>query len=279
MKNSSWEEAVAWLARQPDQQALVRASYLDQPLSAAAKRYWESQEWKTVAALLPTRKGEALDFGAGNGIVSYALAREDWHVTAIEPERSNLVGAGAIRKLAEEENLRIQIVQGYGEVLPFENEIFDVIIARQVLHHARDLGKMCREINRVLRCGGILVAARDHVISNRSHLESFLKKHPLHKVFDGENAFLLWEYKNALKEGGFVIDRVLRPFDSVINYAPLTHDSLRKEFCRHVCKFMGKRLASFLAYSRIFEYELDLLSIFDRRPGRLYTFICHRPQG
>ena len=42
---------------------------------------------------------QALDLGAGRGISSYALAREGWQVTALEPDPSMLIGAGAIRSL------------------------------------------------------------------------------------------------------------------------------------------------------------------------------------
>ena len=48
------------------------------------------------------QRGQALDVGAGRGIASYALAREGFTVTVLEPDDSHLVGAGAIRSLAEE---------------------------------------------------------------------------------------------------------------------------------------------------------------------------------
>ena len=41
--------------------------------------------------------------------------------------------------------------------------LFDVVFARAVLHHTRDLELACREMFRVLRPGGIFVAAREHV--------------------------------------------------------------------------------------------------------------------
>ena len=41
--------------------------------------------------MIPRKAGRALDLGAGNGILSYALAREGWSVTAVEPDPSALV--------------------------------------------------------------------------------------------------------------------------------------------------------------------------------------------
>ncbi|MCU0885274.1 MAG: hypothetical protein MUC44_10055 [Beijerinckiaceae bacterium] len=73
--------------------ALARAAYFDEPV-AAALRYQASAEFGAVRALLPPKAGRALDLGAGNGILSHALAREGWAVTAVEPDPSELVGAG-----------------------------------------------------------------------------------------------------------------------------------------------------------------------------------------
>src|SRR5690606_27761961 len=115
----TWEDAVQWLRSQPDQQELVRACYFDDPLHAAAERFWQSVEWQSIAAILTNSRGSALDLGAGRGISSYALARDGWHVTALEPNPSDLVGAGAIRALAQESALSIEVVSDYSEKLPF----------------------------------------------------------------------------------------------------------------------------------------------------------------
>src|SRR4051812_2997001 len=72
----SWEDAVVWLRSQPDRQQLVLDAFYDDPLIAAASRYYASSEWRSVSALLEGRTGRALDVGAGRGIASYALARE-----------------------------------------------------------------------------------------------------------------------------------------------------------------------------------------------------------
>src|SRR5579862_2301134 len=96
----SWEDAVSWLRSQPDKAQLVLECYYDDPPLAAARRYYASGEWQAVRALLGTMRGRALDVGAGRGIASYALARDGFEVTALEPDPSELIGAGAIRALA-----------------------------------------------------------------------------------------------------------------------------------------------------------------------------------
>src|SRR5208282_1658778 len=102
MMCATWEEAVRWLLAQPEQRQLVLDCFYDLPRTAAAARYARSAEWRAVLALLPSRTGNALEIGAGHGIASVALAQEGWRVTALEPDPSELVGAGAIRQLAQQ---------------------------------------------------------------------------------------------------------------------------------------------------------------------------------
>ncbi len=275
----SWEEAVEWLVAQPDQQELVKACYYDRPVRSAAERFWNSDEWQAVRKLLPFPPGKALDVGAGSGIASFALAKDGWDTTALEPDPSNTVGGGAIRTLAEKADIKITLVQEFGEQLPFPDAAFDVIHARQVLHHANDLGKFCRELFRVLKPGGTLVATREHVISRRGQLARFLERHPLHNLYGGENAFLLKDYKKALSAAGFRLERVIGPFDSVINYAPFTKETLREEFIRRLDKVpAGRLLARLLLRSALFDAGLKVLSLVDRRPGRLFSFVAWKQE-
>ena len=172
----SWEEAVLWLRTQPDQQQLVRCFY-DDPLLDAAARYYASTEWIAVRGLLKGNRGMALDLGAGRGISSYALARDGWKVSALEPDPSEVVGAGAIRSLARDAKLDIGVEQeNWGESLPYPDATFDLVYGRQVLHHARDLHQLCREAARVLKPGGTFVATREHVISRAEDLRIFWRR-------------------------------------------------------------------------------------------------------
>ncbi|HJP68862.1 MAG TPA: methyltransferase domain-containing protein [Sphingomicrobium sp.] len=276
--NMSWEDAVVWLRTQPDRRQLVLDAYYDDPLIAAAQRYHRSDEWRAIATLLRGRGGKALDVGAGRGIASYALAREGFAVTSLEPDPSGLVGAAAIRSLAAEAALSIDVVEQLSEKLPFANGEFDVVFARAVLHHMRDLDRACAEMHRVLRPGGIVIAVREHVISREADLGKFLKSHPLHHLYGGEHAYLLTRYEDALKNAGFVSIEVLSPLKSPINLFPYTVDSLRDAFIdkasqRPFGKFLW-RLA--LGSDRLFEALLSLAGHFDNRPGRLYSFIARK---
>ena len=216
----TWEEAVLWLRAQPDQVELVEACFYDDPLIDAVQRYYATKEWEAVRQLTGPAGGRALDVGAGRGISSYALARDGWQVTALEPDPSDIVGAGAIKQLADATKLPIDVVEEWGETLPFSDASFDLVYGRQVLHHARDLATLCAEMARVLKPGGTFLATRENVIFKDADLAVFLAGHPLHGLYGGENAYRLAEYTGAIKAAGIRLTHVLNPWASDVNLHP-----------------------------------------------------------
>lgn len=284
MTEWTWEQSVRWLREQPDRQRMVEASYFDDPLLGAAERFHASREWSSTRTLIGRHQGDALDLGAGRGIASFALARDGWRVSALEPDPSDLVGSGAIEALAEESGLLIRVVREFGERLPFADHSFDLVLARQVLHHARDLPALCREAFRVLRPGGRLVATREHVISRREDLPRFLESHPLHRFYGGENAFLLQEYLDAMGSAGFDFRRVLGPYDAEVNFTPMTPEQLDERCRRPLARWVGKGLARRIMDRRsalgrrMLEREIAKLSREEETPGRPFSFVAERPE-
>lgn len=258
-----------WLRSQPDQAGLVRDCFYDDPLLEAAQRYHRSTEWAALRRLLPGTPGRALDLGAGRGITSYALAREGWQVTALEPDPSPLVGAGAVRRLAVEAGLPIAVEQGHGEALPFVDGAFDLVVGRAVLHHARDLAALVRAAARVLAPGGLLVACREHVLSRPEDLQAFQAAHPLHHLYGGERAYLLAEYLGALRGAGLEVIRVLNPWASDVNLFPDSQEALRQRLARRL-HLPGRAVPRVL---------LEGLGRMRREPGRLYSFVARRHRG
>lgn len=96
-----------------------------------------------------------LDMGCGAGHASFAVAAEVARVTAYDLSSQMLeVVAGA----AQEKGFsNIDTQQGYAEVLPFADETFDVVISRYSAHHWHDVGRALREVQRVLKPGGVLI--------------------------------------------------------------------------------------------------------------------------
>lgn len=277
----TWEEAVQELRDDPSQAALVRDAYYDDPLSEAAERYRQSAEWAAVRGLLGTSRGRALEIGAGRGIASYALAREGFAVTAIEPDPSLVVGAGAIRSLAADTGTAIEVVQAVGEHLPMPEATFDVVFARAVLHHAKDLRAACREFAKVLKPGGRLIAVREHVISRTEDLQAFHDIHPLHHRYGGEHAYLLSEYQAAIENAGLKIVKTIGPLESPINYAPHDRRSLRQEIARKLAfgTPLHAPIATMMALPMVERVIMALAARVDHRPGRLFSFVAEKPAG
>ena len=263
-RHETWEDAVTWLKAQPDQVELVRACYFDDPLLVAAERYYASDEWQAVRQLVGPAGGQALDIGAGRGMSSYALARDGWQVTALEPDPSTVVGAGAIRDLAASAGTPIEVVEEWGESLPFADASFDLVYGRQVLHHARDLSSLCGEMARVLRPGGLFLATREHVIFKEGDLAVFLAEHPLHWLYGGEHAYRLSEYKRAIERAGIRLTRVINPWASAVNLHPRSVTELRG--------LIHDRLR-FVPISVIRPALLKRLGWLLRSPGTSYSFV------
>lgn len=274
----TWEEAVEWICAQPEHQALAQAAYLDEPVDMAAKRYAQSAEFAELIAVLARSPGRVVDLGAGNGILSYAFAQAGWDVTAVEPDPSNRIGAGAIRRLAEMTGADITVIEAFGEDIPLEQAGFDLVIARQVLHHANDLPQFCKEAARLVRPGGMVVSLRDHVISGPEQLQPFLDRHPLHHLYGGENAFTLKQYRDAFSQANLSIERELRSFASRLNYDPMTDAQVKTALVDQIKSRSG--LAGLLASAAVtvipFSVIASLAARLDQRPGRLVSYICRK---
>ncbi|GBO51697.1 SAM-dependent methyltransferase [Pseudanabaena sp. lw0831] len=275
-KQLTWEEAVQWLKSQSDRQDLVRACYYDDSMLEAAQRFVSSEEWQAVFDIAKAwMKGDVLDLGAGNGISSYAFAIAGCKVTALEPNPSDIVGAGAITKLAKESNLDIKVIQSFGESLPFDDNSFDIVYGRQVLHHADNLPKLCQEAARVLRPKGLFIATREHVISQTQDLEIFLQSHPLHQLYGGENAFLLKQYYHAISQAGLTLHASYGHYQSVINYAPITKSQHQTNIANKLKKYVGSQLANWLSSQPNFMKLVSNVHTWrDRTAGRLYSFVA-----
>ncbi|MGH3441150.1 MAG: class I SAM-dependent methyltransferase [Nitriliruptorales bacterium] len=108
----------------------------------------EELAFEAIAAAAP---GRLLDVGAGTGAFAERLGRElGVEVVAVDVA-PRMVELAQVRGVAA----HVADVQD----LPFADEAFDCVAALWVLHHVPDLDRGLAEVARVLRPGGLLVAA------------------------------------------------------------------------------------------------------------------------
>ena len=253
------------MRRQPEHDELVRQSYFDDPLLEAARRFHRSREWVATREFIPSSPGKAVDLGAGRGIASYALANDGWRVTAIEPDPSAVVGAGAIEAMAAEAGLGITIVRSGAESIPLPDASVDMVYCRQALHHAADLPATCKEIHRILKAGGCFLAVREHVLSNEKDLEAFRSSHPMHHLYGGESAYTLARYLDAMKNAGLRVIRVVNPLESDINLSPQSQEEIKKAWAKRLGLKSGRWIPDWI---------LTVRGRWMSLPGRLYSFVA-----
>lgn len=272
----STEEAVLRLRADPARAGLVRDSYLGADVLEAARRFAASAEFVESCHLAGgVRPGmRVLDVGAGRGVASYAFACLGARVVALEPDPSPVVGQGSIRELPGA--LDIDVVGAYSEALPLRDASFDLVYARQVLHHTRDLPLALRECARVLRPGGRFLATREHVVDDEAQLAEFLAAHPVHQLAGGENAYSLPAYRGAVA-AVLRPTAVLGPWESIVNAFPevSSEEEMRGRGQRWLEWKYGRPLGMLLG--RLPACQAHAVRKLSRHAGRLFTFAAVKP--
>ncbi|HVH99108.1 MAG TPA: methyltransferase domain-containing protein [Enhygromyxa sp.] len=120
---------------------------------------------------------ELLDVGCGAahwGLTVLGLMPADATLTGVDAEPSFLERAQA-RASKRGQAERCRFVSGRAEALPFPDASFDVVTCQTVLIHVADASVVIAELTRVLRPGGILIAAEpDNLAGNVALLGSSL---------------------------------------------------------------------------------------------------------
>ena len=282
-RSMTTEQAVQHLKSQGAHAELVRDTYLDDDVVVAALRFSCSIEFQCVAEWARAAgfgaTDSVLDLGAGRGVASLAWALRGYTVTALDPDPSPLVGRGALEELTQRTCVPIRVVDGTGESIPLPSNSLHIVYVRQTLHHAENLDVLCSEIARVLRPGGLLIATREHVVSNARQLEQFLASHPVHQLAGGEMAYTLPQYLTAFRKARLQRIRVLRVWDTPVNYFPYTstyvHDLSTKFATRLLGRALGGQLSKFAPYHHLWS---RLSSRRANGPGRMYSFMARKAE-
>jgi hypothetical protein len=120
-----------------------------------------------------------------------------------------------------------------------------------------------------------LIATREHIISKKEDLPLFLASHPLHFLYGGENAYLLQEYLDAIEISRLKLQKAIAPFDSVINYAPMTQKEFQNSIKLVLTPIVSDKLGNWLANNETVQkfcgwYQSQRLDT----PGRHYSFVA-----
>jgi ubiquinone/menaquinone biosynthesis C-methylase UbiE len=103
--------------------------------------------------------GDALEIGSGTGYFSLNLVQ----LGMIERLTATDISPGMLQQLAATAEALgldgVSTVTTEAEILPFEDESFDLVLGHAVLHHIPDLDKAFAEFRRVLRPGGMIAFA------------------------------------------------------------------------------------------------------------------------
>lgn len=160
--------------------AREHAKILEQPfswdvLTDPSRRWWNAY-WQMYTYLteLDLQGKKILVVGCGFGDDALRLAKLGADVYAFDLSPDSLFIAKA---LADREGLRISFEENAAESLVYENEFFDVIVARDILHHV-DIPNAMREIVRVAKPNAILCVNEiySHSITNRIRHSVFVEK-------------------------------------------------------------------------------------------------------
>lgn len=140
-----------------DHQTLVRDEFSRQAEAMATAALFNDERIlariREAAGL--TRQSRALDVACGPGIVAAALAQDAGEVVACDITPEMLTRAA--RRCAEAGLANVRCMLGQAEELPFDDGVFDAVVARSALHHFPRPDVALAEMARVLRPSGRVV--------------------------------------------------------------------------------------------------------------------------
>jgi SAM-dependent methyltransferase len=154
------------------------AAFHDRLAADAALRPPSDPDWweaSLLEAARPLEGKRVLELGCGDGDLTLHLVAAGAQVSALDVS-VGMVELARSRVARFRPEAEVELVVAPAEATPFEDEAFDLVVGKWVLHHL-DLDRGVAEVHRVMRTGGrgvfietsafnpVLAFARRHVVS------------------------------------------------------------------------------------------------------------------
>lgn len=132
--------------------------------TSAEDSFSENIERPVVESLAGDVAGlNVLDLGCGSGVYSLSFAERGAHVTGLD---LSPVMIRLTNEKANERGLQLDLrVADISRPLPFDDDQFDIVFTATVLHYVEDLASFFREVARVTKPKGHLLASVLHPIA------------------------------------------------------------------------------------------------------------------
>lgn len=132
----------------------LRSELLFKQLFSSSSAPWQQRVLREILLSLPLKKRAAcLDAACGVGNNIRSLLDSCTHVYAFD--RSERALEFAIKRYVSQKDVHFSI--GQLEHVPFEDELFDLVVCTEALEHVRDTTKAVVELCRVLKKEGYLI--------------------------------------------------------------------------------------------------------------------------
>jgi ubiquinone/menaquinone biosynthesis C-methylase UbiE len=165
-------------------------------------REWDNNEihikrTKAIAKCLiekitVNKKMTALEFGAGTGLLSFALQDKFAEITLMDSSKEMI--KTTFEKIVYAGNHRLKPVFFDLEKKMFSDKTFDVIFTQMAMHHVMDIEKMIAKFFKLLNRGGKLAIADLYAEDGSFH----------DMEFEGHNGFDPYHLSELIKGKGFI---------------------------------------------------------------------------
>ena len=157
---------------------------------------------RMTAATVLTGRERVLDLGTGTAHTALAFAPLVAEVVGLDLTQAMLDAGARLAKERGVDNLVLQ--QGNAESIPFDDESFDLVVARQCPHHFADVPRAVCEAARVLRAGGHFLVV-DSISLPNPKLDTFMNAVEILRDPSHVRNYSLREWKHFFEAADLVV--------------------------------------------------------------------------